>query len=225
RRASRDRPRPYRRQGQPLEHQHHRLPGRGLRDARARGHGGTRRGALRPPPAERREALSAPQARRAQFRDRRCARRRREQRAQSRRPRQVACLPAPRHARSRFHPRKDHPVKIRFATAAIALAASVAAAQDYPSKPVTFVVPFAAGSATDQLARGVGQAMYEATKQTVVVDDKPGASGFLAAQHVARAAPDGYTVLITTNTTHAANEHLYKSLPYDPVKDFAPVTL
>jgi tripartite-type tricarboxylate transporter receptor subunit TctC len=62
-------------------------------------------------------------------------------------------------------------------------------------------------------------------KQSVIVDNKPGASGFLAAQHVAKAAPDGYTVLITTNTTHAANEHLFKQLPYDPVKDFAPVTL
>jgi tripartite-type tricarboxylate transporter receptor subunit TctC len=109
----------------------------------------------------------------------------------------------------------------------LALAASLAgpvAAQGYPSKPVTFVVPFAAGSATDQLARALGQSFTEQTKQAVVVDNKAGASGMLAAQTVARAAPDGYTVLITTNTTHAANEHLYKKLPYDPVKDFAPVT-
>src|SRR5204863_5293640 len=63
------------------------------------------------------------------------------------------------------------------------------------------------------------------TKQAVVIDNKPGASGFLAAQQVAKANADGYTVLITTNTTHAANEHLFKTLPYDPVKDFAPVTL
>ena len=116
-------------------------------------------------------------------------------------------------------------MKIHTAFAALALSATLAAAQHYPAKPVTFVVPFAAGSATDQLARGLGQAVSEATKQAVVVDDKPGASGFLAASYVAKANPDGYTVLITTNTTHAANEHLYKSLPYDPVKDFAPVTL
>ena len=103
--------------------------------------------------------------------------------------------------------------------------ASAAAAQDYPAKPITFVVPFAAGSATDQLARSLGQSVAEQGKQAVVVDNKPGASGFLAAQQVAKASPDGYTVLITTNTTHAANEHLYKSMPYDPVKDFAPVTL
>ena len=102
---------------------------------------------------------------------------------------------------------------------------AAASAQDYPVKPVTFVVPFAAGSATDQLARSLGQGVTDATKQAVVVDDKPGASGFIAAQYVAKAAPDGYTVLITTNTTHAANEHLYKQLPYDPVRDFAPVTL
>jgi tripartite-type tricarboxylate transporter receptor subunit TctC len=97
-------------------------------------------------------------------------------------------------------------------------------AQAYPSKPLTFVVPFAAGSATDQLARALGQSITEQTKQAVVVDNKAGASGMLAAQQVARAAADGYTVLITTNTTHAANEHLYKKLPYDPVKDFVPVT-
>jgi tripartite-type tricarboxylate transporter receptor subunit TctC len=90
---------------------------------------------------------------------------------------------------------------------------------------VTFVVPFAAGSATDQLARALGQAITDETKQPVIVDDKPGANGFIAAQHVAKSHADGYTVLITTNTTHAANEHLYKSLPYDPVKDFEPVTL
>ena len=113
-----------------------------------------------------------------------------------------------------------------FCTLAGAIAfCAAASAQDYPAKPITFVVPFAAGSATDQLARALGQAVTEASKQTVVVDDKPGASGFIAAQYVAKAAGDGYTVLITTNTTHAANEHLYKELPYDPVKDFAPVTL
>jgi len=113
--------------------------------------------------------------------------------------------------------------------AALALAALAAVplhaqAQAWPAKPITFVVPFAAGSATDQLARALGQSVTVDTKQAVVVDNKAGASGMLAAQSVARAAPDGYTVLITTNTTHAANEHLYKKLPYDPVKDFVPIT-
>ncbi|HEU5296250.1 MAG TPA: tripartite tricarboxylate transporter substrate binding protein [Burkholderiaceae bacterium] len=109
------------------------------------------------------------------------------------------------------------------AVAAAAIAPAVWA-QTYPAKPVTFIVPFAAGSATDQLARALGQSITEQTKQAVVVDNKAGASGMLAAQAAARAQPDGYTVLITTNTTHAANEHLYKKLPYDPVKDFAPVS-
>ena len=111
------------------------------------------------------------------------------------------------------------------ATVAGSVLAIAAHAQDFPSKPITFVVPFAAGSATDQLARALGQQVSADTKQSVVIDNKPGASGFLAAQQAAKAAPDGYTVLITTNTTHAANEHLFKTLPYDPVKDFAPVTL
>ncbi|MDP1999980.1 MAG: tripartite tricarboxylate transporter substrate-binding protein, partial [Rhodoferax sp.] len=97
-------------------------------------------------------------------------------------------------------------------------------AQTYPAKAITFIVPFAAGSATDQLARALGQSVATDSKQSVMVDNKPGAFGFIAAQQAAKAAPDGYTVLITTNTTHAANEHLYKKLPYDPVKDFAPVT-
>lgn len=112
------------------------------------------------------------------------------------------------------------------AAAALAATAFAGAAlgQTYPAKPITFIVPFAAGSATDQLARALGQSVTEQTKQTVVVDNRAGASGMLAAQAAARAPADGYTVLITTNTTHAANEHLYKKLSYNPVKDFAPVT-
>ena len=115
--------------------------------------------------------------------------------------------------------------RIHACMAAALLAATSAFAQDYPAKSITFVVPFAAGSATDQLARGLAQAIATEAKQAVIVDNKPGASGFIAATFVAKAQPDGYNVLITTNTTHAANEHLYKALPYDPVKDFAPVTL
>jgi len=112
------------------------------------------------------------------------------------------------------------------ALAGLALLAGAAAqAQDYPSKPITIVVPFAPGSGTDQQARALGQALTAEYKVPVLVDDKPGASGFIASQYVAKAAPDGYTILMTTNTTHAANEHLYKKLPYDPVKDFAPVAL
>ena len=107
----------------------------------------------------------------------------------------------------------------------IAISSAAALSQGkYPDKPITFIVPFAAGSATDQLARALGQSITEQTKQAVVVDDKAGASGQIAASAVAKAAADGYTVLITTNTTHAANEHLYKKLSYDPLKDFQPVT-
>jgi tripartite-type tricarboxylate transporter receptor subunit TctC len=117
------------------------------------------------------------------------------------------------------------PLRRQLSIAALALALpGLAAAQAFPAKPITFVVPFAAGSATDQLARALGQSLTEQSKQPVVVDNKAGASGMMAAQQAARAAADGYTVLITTNTTHAANEHLYKKLPYDAVKDFAPVT-
>ncbi len=107
----------------------------------------------------------------------------------------------------------------------LALACSATAhAQTFPAKPITFIVPFAAGTATDQLARPLRQSITAATQQAVVVDNRAGASGMIAAQAVAHATADGYTVLITTNTTHAANEHLYKKLTYDPVKDFAPIT-
>lgn len=104
------------------------------------------------------------------------------------------------------------------------LGVTATGASAFPDKPVTFVVPFAAGSATDQLARALGESLTAETKQQVIVENKAGASGMLAAQAAARAPADGYTVLITTNTTHAANEHLYKKIGYDPVKDFTPVT-
>lgn len=113
----------------------------------------------------------------------------------------------------------------------IAVIAGLIAATALPAlaqqsdKPLTFIVPFAAGSATDQIARAIGQAITEGGGPTVVVDNKPGANAFIGAQAAARAKNDGTTVLITTNTTHAANEHLFKKLPYDPVKDFEPVTL
>jgi tripartite-type tricarboxylate transporter receptor subunit TctC len=115
----------------------------------------------------------------------------------------------------------------RAALAALIAAAALPAAfaqGKYPDKPLTFIVPFAAGSATDQLARAIGNSVTEQTRHAVVVENKAGASGMLAAQAAAKAPADGYTVLITTNTTHAANEHLYKKLSYDPVKDFTPVT-
>jgi len=96
-------------------------------------------------------------------------------------------------------------------------------AQTYPSRPVKLVVPFPAGSATDQIARVVGQQLQEALGQPFVVDNKAGAQGSIAAAEVAKAAPDGYTLMVTTNTPQAANVSLFKKLNYDPVKDFAPI--
>jgi tripartite-type tricarboxylate transporter receptor subunit TctC len=106
----------------------------------------------------------------------------------------------------------------------VAVAVGTAAAQEYPTKPVTFFVPFAAGSATDTLARSLGQGVTAETMQNVIIDNRPGANGIIATQAFVRTAADGYTVLIATNTTHAANEHLYKKIPYHPVNDFTPVT-
>lgn len=95
----------------------------------------------------------------------------------------------------------------------------------YPNKPVNIVVPFGAGSATDTLARAIAQALSEKWGQSVTVDNKPGAGGAIGASYVARSNPDGYTLLMGTNGPMAANPSLYKSLTYDPVKDFAPVAL
>jgi tripartite-type tricarboxylate transporter receptor subunit TctC len=101
--------------------------------------------------------------------------------------------------------------------------AAAAQAQVYPSKPVKLIVPFPAGSATDQVARLVGQQLQDALKQPFVVENKPGAQGAIAAEFVAKSAHDGYTLLVTTNTPQAANVSLFKKLAYDPVKDFAPI--
>lgn len=107
---------------------------------------------------------------------------------------------------------------------ATALAASPKAlAQDFPNRPIKIVVPFAAGSATDIAARGLGNRLQEILKQPILIDNKPGASGQLGASAVATAAPDGYTLLMGTNTTNAANGALFKKLSYDPDKDFAPI--
>src|SRR5690606_22608054 len=105
------------------------------------------------------------------------------------------------------------------------LAPTATLAQDFPANPITFVVPFSAGSATDQLARALAQGVTDVAGVSVVVDNKPGASAMIGATDVARAQPDGYRVLITTNTSQSANPHLYKTLNYDPVKDFQPITL
>jgi len=107
--------------------------------------------------------------------------------------------------------------------AAAALACTAALAQSYPDKPIKAVVPFAAGSATDQIGRAFAQKMQEALGQPIVIDNKPGVNGMLGADAVAKAAPDGYTILIGTNSTNAALKSLMKQLPYDQDKAFAPV--
>lgn len=103
------------------------------------------------------------------------------------------------------------------------LAAAASHAQPYPAAPITLVVPFAAGSGTDAVARTVAKSLGDRLGQQVLVDNRAGASGQIAAQFVAAAKPDGYTLIMTTNTTHSANPSLFKSLRYDPVKSFTPV--
>jgi len=98
-------------------------------------------------------------------------------------------------------------------------------AQDWPSKPVRVVTAFAAGSASDILARMVAEDFQGHFKQSFVVDNKPGASGIIAAENVAKSPPDGYTLFLTTNTVHSANPYLFKKLPYDPIKDFKPIAM
>jgi tripartite-type tricarboxylate transporter receptor subunit TctC len=103
--------------------------------------------------------------------------------------------------------------------------AATAAAQSYPSKPIRLIVPFVAGGPPDILSRLLGQEMAAGLGQPLVVENKPGAGGNLGYELAAKGAPDGYTVLMGSINTHAINPTLYRSLPFDPVKDFAPVTL
>jgi tripartite-type tricarboxylate transporter receptor subunit TctC len=110
------------------------------------------------------------------------------------------------------------------AIAGVAAAATGTSAQNYPDKAIKFIVPFAAGSATDTLARVLGEQAAKAHGWQVVVENMAGATGTIAARTVARAAADGYTVLIGTNTTHAAAQSMLKSVPYDAVADFEHLT-
>jgi tripartite-type tricarboxylate transporter receptor subunit TctC len=120
-------------------------------------------------------------------------------------------------------------MKTRSFVAALALAGltlalpSAALAQAWPAKPVRIVTAFGAGSASDIVARMLAEDLQAAFKQTFVVDNKPGASGMLAAEAVAKSAPDGYTLFLSTNTAHSVNPHLFKKLPYDPIADFTPI--
>lgn len=100
---------------------------------------------------------------------------------------------------------------------------TTAFAQTYPSRVITVVTPFAAGSGTDVITRIIGKQLTGALGQSVIVDNKPGANGIIAANTLTHAAPDGYTLFATGNTTHSANPSLVKELSYDPVRDFTPI--
>jgi tripartite-type tricarboxylate transporter receptor subunit TctC len=114
----------------------------------------------------------------------------------------------------------------RFVLAAlVAVSAVHASAQTYPNKPIRLVVPFPPAGTTDILAREVGQRLTEALGQSVVIDNRPGAAGNIGSDIVAKSAPDGYTLLMCTVSSHAINPSLYSKLPYDHIKDFAPVIL
>ena len=107
----------------------------------------------------------------------------------------------------------------------LARTAAAESAEAFPSKPIRFVCPFAAGGGTDVLARQVGRAIEPILGQPVIVENRPGAGGGIGTAVVARAEPDGYTLVLGTTATHAMNQFLYAKLPYDPDQDFVPVTL
>jgi tripartite-type tricarboxylate transporter receptor subunit TctC len=113
----------------------------------------------------------------------------------------------------------------RLTAAVVAAAASFASAQDYPSRPVHLVVPYAAGGPVDLSARFLAARLQQSLGQPVVVENKPGAGGNLGADLVAKSAPDGYTLVMGAIATHAINPALYPRLPYDPVRDFRHIAL
>jgi tripartite-type tricarboxylate transporter receptor subunit TctC len=104
------------------------------------------------------------------------------------------------------------------------LLAGVAQAQQFPTRAITLVVPFPPGGVTDPFARVVGPKVTESIGQQILIENKPGAAGLIAAEQVKNAKPDGYTLLMGHAGTHAVNSSIYSKLPYDPVKDFAPIT-
>lgn len=117
-------------------------------------------------------------------------------------------IPSPRHL---------------LACSLLALSATVGAAPSWPQRPITLIVPSAAGGAADLTARTFGQYLGRQTGQTVVVENRPGAGGIVGTMAVKSAKPDGYTFLLSTNSTHAANQHLFRQLPYDAQRDFVQI--
>jgi tripartite-type tricarboxylate transporter receptor subunit TctC len=112
----------------------------------------------------------------------------------------------------------------RLAVVAFSFAAAAAFGQDWPSKPIHFIVPYPAGGPVDAVARLLGQKVGESLHQPVIVENKPGAGGNIGADFVAKSAADGYTILMGAVATHAINPTLYPSIPYDAARDFAPIT-
>lgn len=113
---------------------------------------------------------------------------------------------------------------VAFAGSAWLATGALAQTANYPTKPITIVVPFGAGTTTDQVARFVSQYISDELKQPVIIDNRAGASGSIGMQYAVRQPADGYTFVLGTNTTHAANVSLFKQLSYDPIKDFTPIT-
>ena len=120
-------------------------------------------------------------------------------------------------------PLKCHPAVLFAATLIGAVPPAAAQAQDYPARLISVVVPYPAGSFTDNVMRPVAAALSRSLGQSVVIDNRAGAQGVVGTQFGARAKPDGYTLLVGSSTSLAANVGLFKSLPYDPLKDFQPV--
>ncbi|HYI26608.1 MAG TPA: tripartite tricarboxylate transporter substrate binding protein, partial [Bradyrhizobium sp.] len=110
-----------------------------------------------------------------------------------------------------------------FAVAFAALTSAASAQAPYPNRNITLVLPFAAGSGTDTTTRLISKEVGTALGVSMVIENKAGANGSIAASYVARSAPDGYTLFVTTNTTHSANPYLLKTMSYDPIKDFTPI--
>jgi tripartite-type tricarboxylate transporter receptor subunit TctC len=111
-----------------------------------------------------------------------------------------------------------------FALACIAALPAAAAERAYPTKPIRFISGYAPGGGNDTMARAIAQRLTEAWGQQVIVDNRPGANGVVACELTAKAPPDGYTILMASIASHAINPALYPKIPYDPIKDFAPVT-
>ena len=129
------------------------------------------------------------------------------------------------HPSRRFVLRSLAALTIVVIAAAVATPAQAQADGLWPTRPITWVVPFTPGGSTDVIGRTIGQKLADVLKQPVVVDNKPGAAGAVGAAFVAKSKPDGYTLFGGTISTHAINASLYKNLSYDPVKDFEPITL